>query len=119
MSFCYSFTQSLTRPRPCNTCIYLRHLYISSFLSNRFLATVFLPPSPLPPRTVCLKPLHWACSGSRTETAAFLLEKSANPAAVDDSGWTPLHIASSVGAVDIVGMLLKAGVEIEAKNESG
>jgi 26S proteasome non-ATPase regulatory subunit 10 len=63
--------------------------------------------------------LHWACSGSRLETAAMLLEKGASADVPDDSSWTPLHIAASVGCDEIVKLLLQQEVEVGAKNESG
>ena len=63
--------------------------------------------------------LHWACSGSRVQAAALLLDQGAAPSACDDSNWTPMHIAASVGSDDIVKLLLGKGADLACKTESG
>ncbi|KJE90696.1 hypothetical protein, variant [Capsaspora owczarzaki ATCC 30864] len=54
------------------------------------------------------QPLHWACSGSHPEIVEFILAQQppVDVNAADDSGWTPLHIAASVGNEGIVRQLL-------------
>ncbi|KAI9027045.1 ankyrin repeat-containing domain protein [Hyaloraphidium curvatum] len=67
-------------------------------------------------------PLHWAVSGRHADAAAFLLgaDKEGKTAdAPDESGWTPLMIACSVGEEDIVKKLLEADVDPTKKTDMG
>jgi len=53
------------------------------------------------------QPLHWACSGGHDIIVEYLLNVCNAPVdEPDDSGWTPLIIASSAGRENIVKMLL-------------
>lgn len=54
-------------------------------------------------------PLHWACSFQRPEMVKILLDPAGDgtvtvdiDSMVDASGWTPFHIAASVGNLDVV-----------------
>ncbi|KNE66968.1 hypothetical protein AMAG_11441 [Allomyces macrogynus ATCC 38327] len=63
--------------------------------------------------------LHWACSGSRPEVAEWLLKDGADANAADDSGWTPLIIAASVGSAPLVNLLVAHGADVNRQNETG
>ncbi|KAJ6553563.1 ankyrin repeat protein [Mycena vulgaris] len=39
--------------------------------------------------------LHWAASSGSTDIVRFLIDKQAEVDLVDNSGWTPLHIAGN------------------------
>ncbi|CCH41444.1 Ankyrin [Wickerhamomyces ciferrii] len=81
-------------------------------------------------------PLHWAASFGHLEIVSVLLnptkfqsdsipkEQKIKPFTididefVDEAGWTPLHIASSVGNLDIVQLLLKNDPEPDVNLQS-
>jgi ankyrin repeat protein len=52
-------------------------------------------------------PLHVALIHEKYDVAMSLLQKGAFVGAVANNGWTPLHIASSMGCVEIVNCLLE------------
>lgn len=69
-------------------------------------------------------PLHWAASGKHIDVARYLLDSDLGEGkptvtAKDESDWTPLMIAVSVGADDIVELLLKNGADPNVGNEAG
>ena len=43
-----------------------------------------------------------------------LLEAEASPSAVDNDGWTPLHLSARWGLTDVTKVLLEAGVSPSA-----
>lgn len=54
------------------------------------------------------QPIHWACSGGHEIIVEYLLNVCCSPVdEADDSGWTPLIIASSAGRDNIVKLLLE------------
>lgn len=55
----------------------------------------------------------------RSEVAAWLLTQGADPRAVDNKHWTPLHHAAYHGADDIAKQLLDRGAEIDARDPDG
>jgi len=68
--------------------------------------------------------LHAACRSTATdeELAAIvdtLLEAGANPQAADDQGFTPLMVAASRGRAEVMGKLIDAGADINARNQAG
>ncbi|KAJ6596035.1 ankyrin repeat-containing domain protein, partial [Mycena sp. CBHHK59/15] len=54
-----------------------------------------------------------------TEISRFLIDKNAEVDVVDNSGWTPLHIAASAGHEEIVQELVGAGADVNKKNNKG
>jgi ankyrin repeat protein len=48
-----------------------------------------------------------------------LLERGANVDVVDNSGWTPLHVAAHHGHRDIVALLLRSGANVDAVDNNG
>jgi ankyrin repeat protein len=52
-------------------------------------------------------PLHVALIHEKYDVAVLLLQKGASVTATANNGWTPLHIASSMGCIEIVECLLK------------
>ena len=68
------------------------------------------------------RPLHWA---SRTRNfndgsvLRLLLENGADINVQSRSGWTPLHLASALGALEVVRLLLEHGVDVEVKRNDG
>lgn len=50
--------------------------------------------------------LHEACGNAKTAVVSLLLSLGADPAAKTNEGWTPLHMAASRGASDIIRLLL-------------
>ncbi|XP_071796931.1 uncharacterized protein [Asterias amurensis] len=65
--------------------------------------------------------LHWAASGKRINVVRYILElkPAVNVNIRDDSNWTPLHIAASVGQEDIVTVLVSKGAEVNSANSTG
>ncbi|XP_049839314.1 serine/threonine-protein phosphatase 6 regulatory ankyrin repeat subunit B-like isoform X2 [Schistocerca gregaria] len=59
---------------------------------------------------------HW---GSAQREVEILLGAGANPTAKDNKGNTPLHIASSVGNVEVMELLIKAGIGFTLKDVTG
>ncbi|KAJ7220292.1 ankyrin repeat-containing domain protein, partial [Mycena pura] len=57
-------------------------------------------------------------SGS-IEIVRFLIDKEAEVDLVDNSGWSPLHIAVSAGHDAVVQELVGAGADVTKKNNKG
>ncbi|WP_067061370.1 ankyrin repeat domain-containing protein [Roseateles chitosanitabidus] len=55
----------------------------------------------------------------RAQVAAYLLSLGADPRAVDDKRWTPLHHAAFHGADDVAKQLLDRGAELDARDLDG
>ena len=66
---------------------------------------------------MCIRDSHWACSGNNLEMVEILVRERAGvkPYDMDEledaSGWTPIHIAASVGNPQILDLLMKASAE--------
>ncbi|KAJ7672279.1 ankyrin repeat-containing domain protein, partial [Mycena polygramma] len=58
-------------------------------------------------------------SSGSVDIARFLIDKKAEVDFVDNSGWTPLHIAVSAGHDEIVQELVGAGADVNRKNNKG
>jgi len=66
------------------------------------------------------QPLHWACSGGHDVIVDYLLSVCNVPVDdADDSGWTPLIIASSAGHEEIVATLLRRDANPNKRNATG
>lgn len=63
--------------------------------------------------------LHFATQRRDTLWVRFLTEKGANPNIADKNGVTPLQIASNLGFVDGVEVLLKAGADVDVTSSTG
>jgi Ankyrin repeats (3 copies)/Ankyrin repeats (many copies) len=67
-------------------------------------------------------PLHWASRGHNFKDSSvvrLLLEHGADVNAQGLNGWTPLHLASFKGALEVVRPLLEHGADVEAKDNGG
>ena len=68
-------------------------------------------------------PLSWASRGHHFKDGSvlrLLLEKGAGVnAKADKNGFTPLHVASEYGALEVVRLLLKYGAKVEMVNGNG
>eukprot|EP01096_Ripella_sp_DP13-Kostka_P000042 TRINITY_DN1005_c0_g5_i1.p1 TRINITY_DN1005_c0_g5~~TRINITY_DN1005_c0_g5_i1.p1 ORF type:complete len:852 (-),score=339.53 TRINITY_DN1005_c0_g5_i1:414-2969(-) len=65
-------------------------------------------------------PLHVACQMASCEIVSLLLKKKADVNLPDRNGWTPFHIAASVGQLEICEMLLGADkIDITILNKDG
>ena len=51
--------------------------------------------------------------------ALRLINTGANVSAKDETGWTPLRLASTDGRVDVAKVLLAHGANIKAKDDKG
>ena len=60
----------------------------------------------LPDRQYGQTALHFAASKDHANVAKQLLERHADPMALDRGGWTPLHAAARAGSVEVVAVLL-------------
>jgi len=58
-----------------------------------------------------LRPLHAAVAGGHADVVERLLARGARVDATDETGFTPLHLATVLGATRIVRMLLLAGAD--------
>jgi len=66
------------------------------------------------------QPLHWACSGGHDIIVEYLLNVCNAPIdEPDDSGWTPLIIASSAGRDNIVRLLLQQNADPNNRTSIG
>jgi len=66
------------------------------------------------------QPLHWACSGGHDVIVDYLLSVCNVPVDdADDSGWTPLIIASSAGHDNIVAELLRRNADPNKTTSTG
>lgn len=82
------------------------------------LATVRWPSLPRDPQVHLEYAIVKAATFGRTEVVEFLLEKGANPAAMDADA-TALHFAAAYGHMDIVDLLLAHGARLETLNSYG
>ena len=59
----------------------------------------------------------YSCSFSRAPFGAIeaLLSCDANPNAVNNTGWTPLHIAASNGLLEQTALLITSGADVNAE----
>ena len=64
-------------------------------------------------------PLHWAAEADQLEAATFLLSKGAKTTSRTDGGWTALHSAAAKGSTNVIALLLKRRVPINAISQSG
>lgn len=64
-------------------------------------------------------PLYWAAAYGDSQQVHDLLLNGASPDLTDFNRTTPLHIASSIAAIDCMKSLLTAGAKIEAKDRMG
>lgn len=64
--------------------------------------------------------LHWFTIHQNTEAVNFLLEKGANPNAIDSRGWSPLHYAANLGFFEGCFILLSAlQINVNMKTPEG
>lgn len=63
--------------------------------------------------------LHLAVAANMIDNAVWLLKYKANPLLFNTLGNTTLHEAAKAGFIEIIKILLKAGVPAELKNEKG
>lgn len=67
--------------------------------------------------------LHLAAESSHSDTRAaatsLLLVHGANPCAISDGGWTPLHNAVQSGHRPVVQLLIDAGADVNAQLSNG
>lgn len=63
-------------------------------------------------------PLHDAVNRRQADFTAFLLEHGADLDAVDEWGWSALHLASARGDAESLKLLLDAGADGEARTSS-
>ena len=64
-------------------------------------------------------PLHWAAESDQAEAAELLLNHGADKTARTDGGWTPLHSAAAKGSTNVIALLLKRRVTVNAISQSG
>ncbi|KAJ2968814.1 hypothetical protein NQ176_g8996 [Zarea fungicola] len=66
-------------------------------------------------------PIHWAASSNTLDIVVLLANQSTfDPDVQDESGWTPLMIAASVPEGQaVLNVLVKAGADVNGKNNSG
>ena len=60
-----------------------------------------------------------AAYGGYPSIANLLLQAGATVDAVDDDGWTALHVAAQGGYLSIVNLLLQAGATVDAVGDGG
>merc|ERR1712151_420367 len=63
--------------------------------------------------------LGYAVGANRSPVVKLLMDKKADPAAVDTSGGTAAHYAAAYGRKDLLEYLLKSGVPVNKKNIQG
>jgi len=64
-------------------------------------------------------PLHSACAGNYTRTAAMLIENGSFINIKQQAGATPLHAAAQNGNLELLILLLENGAEINTRMEGG
>ncbi|KAK9380649.1 ankyrin repeat-containing domain protein [Kockiozyma suomiensis] len=69
-------------------------------------------------------PLFWAVSAANAPIVQLLLTESSSAGsldidAVDEAGWTTLHIAASVGSLEIVDLLVHYGASLNVTTSAG
>ncbi|WP_241158541.1 ankyrin repeat domain-containing protein [Cohnella candidum] len=62
-------------------------------------------------------PLHWAVQENHFDVTKFLVRRGANVNVKDADGFSALYIAASNGYIEIIGLLLSSGAEIDIKCE--
>ncbi len=75
--------------------------------------------SPLSSRTRGAGKPWRASDAQRVEVVKALLKAGADPKALANARWTPLHAAASMGNLEMVRLLLEAGADPNAANERG
>lgn len=61
--------------------------------------------------------LHYACKGQSIEIVKQLLAMKMDPESRNESGRTPLHMASSYGSWELVDVLLQCNVYVDSVTE--
>ncbi|KAF6139783.1 hypothetical protein GIB67_042346 [Kingdonia uniflora] len=64
-------------------------------------------------------PLLHATRQEHSDTAKYLLDCGANPAASSDLGATALHHAAGTGNVDLLRLVLSKGVDVDSQSDAG
>lgn len=63
--------------------------------------------------------LHYACAGPQAATVQLLLKRGAALNALSPNGTTPVMMAARYGSEDAVDALLKAGADLQLRNDLG
>nr|XP_013798084.1 PREDICTED: ankyrin repeat and SOCS box protein 10-like [Apteryx mantelli mantelli]XP_013798085.1 PREDICTED: ankyrin repeat and SOCS box protein 10-like [Apteryx mantelli mantelli]XP_013798086.1 PREDICTED: ankyrin repeat and SOCS box protein 10-like [Apteryx mantelli mantelli] len=61
--------------------------------------------------------LHEACAAASTDCASLLLSFGADPEAVSEDGYKPLHLCKSPGSIECVRQLLQHGASVNSRTE--